>query len=183
MMLTKISIFCESDVDVNPQEDFPHEYSAYVPGGPATYYRKVDDLKREKYTGVEENRTVTTEGLQAPVHAYLNVQPPKYPPAKLTGYDADHSIIAAIDGTIGLLVYSIDTVDPDDYDSLPAAMQGMRPDDPIKEGVWTPLRNGLITITPTENQDQVTTALDNWREQNPLGTATEFAIALRIFTS
>ena len=180
-MLCEVAIFCKSDED--PAEFFPHELSAWADGGPVDYYRNVDSLTQQKYTGVEQTRTVTTEGLQPPVHGFLNVQPPKYPPAKLTGYRCDHSIIADVDAEAKLLVYAIDTVDPDDYDSLPAAMQDMKPDDPIKQEVWDPLEAGLIAITPAENQDQVTAALANWRAANPLGTAREFAIVLRTFTS
>lgn len=185
-MLCEVSIFCESTDD--PMTEFQHELSAWVPGGVANTYRGKGDLLREKYTGVEETRTVTTEGLQSPVHGYLNVQPPKYPPARLTGYRCDDSIIATINGTNGYLVYTIDTVDPADYDSLLAVMKGMKPDDPIKDdtapgNIWTKLSTGLVTITPAENQAQMTTVLNNWRTANPLGTAREFAVALRNFTS
>jgi len=185
-MLCNVSIFCESDMD--PMDDFPHVFSSWSDGGAVYYYRGSGDLARQQYEGIEQTRTVTTEGLQSPVHGYLNVQPPKYPPARLTGYNCDDSIIATINGTGGYLVYTIDTVDPDDYDSLLAVMQGMKPNDPIKDDtspgdIWTKLRAGLITITPAENQDQMTTVLDNWRTANPLGTATEFAVALRNFTS
>ena len=82
------------------------------------------------------------------------------------------------------MVYVIDTVDPDDYDSLPGPMKGMKADDPIKEEVWTKVRDGLIVVTPEgDERDQVTAALDNWRTENPEGTGREFAIALRNFTS
>ena len=158
-MLCEVAIFCKSDED--PAEFFPHELSAWADGGPVDYYRNVDSLTQQKYTGVEQTRTVTTEGLQPPVHGFLNVQPPKYPPAKLTGYRCDHSIIADVDAEAKLLVYAIDTVLMDSFGG----------------------EAGLIAITPAENQDQVTAALANWRAANPLGTAREFAIVLRTFTS
>lgn len=176
-MLCEIAIFCKSDE--NPAELFPHEYSAWTDGGPVDYYPKSGELTRQKFTGIEQTRTVTTEGLQGPVHGYLNIQPPKYPPAKLTGYTCDHSIIAAVNGHAKLLVYAIDTVDPADYDSLPAAMQDMRRYDPIKEAVWDELSSGLVTITPAENQEQVTNMLNVWRTRFPSGSAEKFVLDLR----
>ena len=181
-MLTQIFVFATYDLDV--MAEFPHEMSAWADGGPVDYFRGGSDLTRQKFVGVEQTRTVTTEGLQSPVHGFLRVAPPKYPPHQLTGYNCDHSIIAAVEAHADIIVYAINTIDPDDYDSLPAAMKDMRPDDPIKEEVWTPLEAGLIAVTPVgEQRDQVTAALGNWRTTNPLGTAREFAIALRNFTS
>ena len=185
-MLCEIYVFATHDL--NPMEEFPQEYSAWADGGPVSTYLKSGELSRQKFTGIEQTRTVTTEGSQSPVHAFLNVQPPKYPPHQLTGYRCDNSIIGDIEAHAEIVVYAVDTVDPADYDSLPAALKGMRPDDPIKdeaapENIWTKVRNGLINVTPAEHQEQVTTALDQWREQNPEGTAREFGIALRTFTS
>ena len=180
-MLCEIAIFATHDLD--PMAEFPHEHSAWADGGPVSTYRNAGDLSRQKYDGIEQTRTVTTEGLQSPVHGYSRAAPPKYPPHQLTGYRCDHTIIADVEAHPQIVVYVIDTVDPDDYDSLPEIMKGMKADDPIKEEVWDKVETGLINVTPAEHQDQVTTALDNWRTENPLGTAREFAIALRTFTS
>ena len=181
-MLTQIFVFATHDLDV--MSEFQHEMSAWADGGPVDYFRGGADLTRQKFVGVAQTRTVTTEGLQSPVHGFLRVAPPKYPPHQLTGYNCDHSIISDVEDHAQIVVYSVAPIDPDDYDSLPVAMQDMRPDDPIKEEVWTPLYDGLIAVTPVGDQrDQVTAALDNWRSNNPLGTAREFAIVLRNFTS
>jgi len=180
-MLCEIVIFATYDLE--PMAEFPHEHSDWVDGVVVNQYKNVSDLNRQRFPGVEQTRTVTTEGLQSPVHGYSRAAPPKYPPHQLTGYRCDHSIIVDVEDHAQIVVYVIDTVDPDDYDSLPAAMKGMKADDPIKEEVWTKVRDGLIAVTPSEQQDQVTVALDNWRTENPLGTGREFAIALRTFTS
>lgn len=180
-MLTEIFMFANHDTDVDAE--FPHEYSAWLPGGPVDYYRGGGDLLRQKFSGVEETRSVTTEGLQGPPRQPSFAAPPKYPPHRLEGRRCDHTIIADIEAHADIVVLSIDTVDPDDYASLPVVMQDMRPDDPIKETVWTANRAWLVAVTPAENQDQVTAALDNWRAANPLGTAREFGIAVRNFTS
>jgi len=180
-MLCEIAIFATYDLE--PMDEFPHEYSAWADGDPVDFYRRGNDLQRQKFTGVEQTRTVTTEGLQPPVHGYSRAVPPKYPPHQLTGYNCDHTIIADVEAHPQIVVYAINTIDPDDYDSLPAAMKDMRPDDPIKEEVWDKVRDGLIAVTPAEHQDQVTAALDNWRTANPEGTAREFAVALRNFVS
>jgi hypothetical protein len=75
-------------------------------------------------------------------------------------------------------------VDPDDYDSLPAAMKDMRPGDTIKDDVWGKVRDGLVAVTPAGDQrDQVTAWLDNLRADYPNGTAEQFAIEVRKFTS
>ncbi|MHC4302730.1 MAG: hypothetical protein ACYS7Y_36185 [Planctomycetota bacterium] len=180
-MLCEIAIFATHDLD--PMTEFPHEYSAWVDGGAVSRYFNSGDLSRQKYDGIEQTRSVTTEGLQSPAHGYNRAAPPKYPPHQLTGYRCDHTIIADIEAHADIVVLSIDTVDPADYDSLPVAMQDTRPDDPIKESVWTANRAWLIAVTPAENQDQVTAALDNWRADNPLGTARQFGIVVRNFTS
>lgn len=181
-MFCEIAIFAAWDLE--PMVEFPHEYSAWADGGPVSIYRNEGDLARQKFDGIEQTRTVTTEGLQAPVHGYSLAAPPKYPPHQLIGYRCDHSIIAAVEAHPQIVVYAINTVDPDDYDSLPAAMQDMRPDDPIKTEVWDPLSAKLIADTPAgEQRDQVTNALTNWRADNPLGTAREITIAVRNFTS
>ena len=177
-MLCEIYIFATHDLI--PQEEFPHEHSAWADGDPVSTYRKGGDLSRQKYDGIEQVRTVTSEGLQSPVHGFLRVNPPKYPPHQLTGYDCDSSIIGPVENHAQIIVYAIDC---EDYDSLPEAMQGMRPDDPIKEEVWERVRDGLINVSPAENQEQVASWLNGWRRSNPLGTARDFAIEDRKFTS
>jgi hypothetical protein len=165
--------------------EFPHKLSDWADDGPATYVRGRGSagLEQDVFTGIKQTRTVTTEGLRSPVHGFSRAAPPKYPPHQLTGYNCDHSIIAAVEAHAQIVVYSIDTIDPDDYDSLPAAMKDMRPGDAIKDEVWTRVRDGLVAVTPEEHKDQVENAMDNWRSATPGGTAREFAIVLRKFTS
>ena len=181
-MLCQIFVFATHDLDV--MAEFPHEYSAWADGGPVYKPLRDSGLRRELYQGVEQTRTVTVEGLQGPPHQFSHAKPPKYPPHQLVGRRCDHSIIADVEAHPQIIVYSIDTVDPEDYDSLPAAMQDMRPGDPIKEEVWTPVRNGLVAVAPEGDlRDQVATWLDSLREDYPEGTATQFAIAVRTWVS
>lgn len=181
-MLCQIFLFAVHDLDV--MAEFQHEFSAWVDGGPVSRHVGGSGLTRQKFDGIEQTRTVTTEGLQSPVHGFSRAAPPKYPPHQLTGYRCDHSIIAAVDNHAQIVVYSIDTVDPDDYGSLPAAMKDMRPGDTIKDEVWTKVRNGLVAVTPVgELRDQVATWLDSLREDYPLGTAAQLAVAVRTWVS
>lgn len=180
----EVQVFLFAKWDSEPMTEFPHILSDWSDDGPASYVRGRGTLEQHVFTGTKQTRTITTEGLQSPVHGFSRAVAPKYPAHQLTGYNADHSIVAAVDAHSDLIVYALSTIDPDDYDSLPAAMKDMRPDDPIKEEVWTPLEAGLIAVTPVGDQrDQVTTALGNWRTAHPLGTAREFAIVIRNFTS
>ncbi len=127
---------------------------------------------------------MTTEGLQGPPHGFSYAKPPKFPPHRLEGRRCDHSIIAAVEAHAQVVVYSIDTVDPDDYGSLPAAMKDMRPDGPIKDTVWTNVRDGLVAVTPVGDQrDLVIAWLDGLRADYPLGTAHQFGLEVRRYTS
>jgi len=181
-MLCEIYVFAKHDTDIDAE--FPHEFSDYVDGDPATYNRSRGDLSRDVFTGINQTRTVTTEGLQGPPHGVLTVVPPKYPPCRLEGRRCDHSIISDVENHADILVYVIDTVDPDDYDSLPAAMKGMKAIDPIGETLWDKLLAALIAVTTgAENKAHVETAMTNWREDNPEGTAEDFALTLKRFTS
>lgn len=182
-MLCQIFVFATHDLDV--MAEFPHEMSDWAATGEAAaYFKNTGDLTRDAFAGVKQARTVTSEGLQAPVHGFSFAAPPKYPPHQLVGYRCDHSIIAAVEAHAQIVVYSIDTIDPDDYDSLPVAMKDMRPDDSIKDEVWVPVHDGLVAVTPAgEQRDQVTAWLDNLRARYPLGTAVQFAIEVRKFTS
>ena len=180
-MLTEIYVFAKHDTDIDAE--FPHEYSAWADGGPVSKYIG-GDLSRQKYDGIEQTRTVTTEGLQGPAQGVSHVAPPRYPPHRLEGRRCDHSIIGAVENHAEIIVYAIDTVDPDDYDSLPAAMQDMRPDDPIGETLWGKLLTGLVAVTTDpDNKAHVETAMTNWRTANPEGSAREFALVLKRFTS
>jgi hypothetical protein len=180
-MLCEIYVFCTNDLDIDAE--FPHEFSDWVDGDPC--YRHIGSgLSRQRYTGVTQTRTVTQEGLQGPQDNILTIFEPKYPPCALRGRRCDHTIIAAVENHPQIVVYSIDTVDPDDYDSLPAAMKDMRPDDPIGEELWDKLLTGLVNVTPgQDNKDHVETAMTNWRSDNPEGTARELYLALKRFTS
>ncbi len=181
-MLCQIFVFATHNLDV--MAEFPHEHSAWADGDPAVKYLYQTELTRKRFDGVDEIRTVTTEGLQLPVHDFSRADPPKYPPHHLVGYRCDHSIIADVEAHPQIVVYSIDTVDPDDYDSLPDAMKDMRPDDPIKDEVWDKVCDGLVAVTPVgELRDQVATWLDSLRKDHPDGTATQFAIAARTWVS
>jgi len=180
-MLCEIFVFATHDLDIDAE--FPHEFSDWVDGGPVYHQRSGGGLSRQLYEGIEQTRTVTTEGLQGPPHDFSTAHPPKYPPHQLIGRRCDHTIIAAVEAHAQIVVYVIDTVDPDDYDSLPIAMQYMRPDDPVLDDVWTKIRNGLVNVTPVEHEDQVAAWLDNLRADHPLATARQLAIAVRNFTS
>ena len=180
-MLCEIFVFATHDLNID--EEFPHEFSAWADGGPVSKYVGGSGLSRQKYDGIEQTRTVTTEGLQGPPHSVSRAVPPKYPPHRLEGRRCDHTIIAAVDAHAQIIVYSIDTVDPDDYDSLPVVMKDMRPDDPIVDTLWYTLLVGLVNVTPEENKAQVETAMTDWRTANPEGTAREFALVLKRFTS
>jgi len=182
-MLCDIYVFATHDLDIDAE--FPHEYSDWTVGDPEwRRYRSNSDLEQEWIQVTPRTRTVTTEGLQGPSHNFLNVPPPKFPPCQLVGRRCDHSIIAAVEAHAQIIVYAIDTLDPDDYDSLPAAMQGMRlTADPIKETVWDKLLTGLINVTPPESKDQLETAMTNWRTGHPDGTAKDFGLALKQYTS
>jgi hypothetical protein len=177
----EIFVFSVHDYDVMGQ--FPLEYSSWIPGGAAEEHTAVTELTRKAFAGVDEARTITTEGLRSPVHGFSYAPPPKYPAHRLTGYRCDDSIIVSVDADSSIVVYSIDTVDPADYDSLITDMQDMRPGDPVKEAVWTKVYNGLIAETPSGDQrDSVTAWLDDLRATYPLGTATQFAVEVRKFT-
>jgi hypothetical protein len=180
-VLCSIYFFCTHDLD--PDAAFPVEYSAWVDGD-VTYQDFGNDVSRRRFTGVKQSRTITQEGLMGPPDEFLKVEPPKYPPCQLLGRRCDHTIIAAVEAHEQIVVYSIDTVDPDDYDSLPAAMKDMRPDDPIGEELWDKLLTGLVNVTPgQDNKDHIETAMTNWRSDNPEGTARELYLALKRFTS
>jgi hypothetical protein len=181
-MLCKIYMFATHDLDVDAE--FPHEYSDWTVGDPEwRRYRSNSDLEQDWFQVTPRTRTVTSEGLQGPPEGVLNVQPPKYPPCRLEGRRCDHTIIGPVENHARIIVYSIDTVDPDDYDSLPAAMKGMRPNDPIGDALWDKLLTGLVSVTPADNKDHVETAMTNWRAANPDGTASQFALQLKRFTS
>jgi len=181
-MLCDIYVFATHDLDIDAE--FPHEYSAWADGDPCYRHFAAGPLSRQVFEGITQTRTVTTEGLQGPSHNFLNVPPPKFPPCQLVGRRCDHSIIAAVEAHAQIIVYAIDTLNPDDYDSLPAAMQGMRLNaDPIKETVWDKLLTGLVNVTPPESKDQLETAMSNWRTGQPDGTAEAFGLALRRYTS
>ena len=182
-MLCDIYVFATHDLDIDAE--FPHEYSDWVIGDPEwRRYRSNGDLEQEWIEVTPRTRTVTTEGLQGPQDNYLHAEPPKFPPCQLVGRRCDHSIIADVEAHAQIIVYAIDTLDPDDYDSLPAAMQGMRLHaDPIKEVVWNKLLTGLVNVTPQDNKEAFETAMTNWRNANPNGSAAAFGLALRRYTS
>jgi hypothetical protein len=181
-MLCEIFVFATHDLNIDAE--FPHEFSAYADGGPATYIKGKGDLSRDVFTGVNQTRTVTTEGLQGPAHGVLDVQPPKYPPCRLEGRRCDHTIIGPVENHAEIIVYVIDTIDPDDYDSLPAAMKGMKRNDPIGDDLWLELLTGMVSVTTgDDNKFHVDAAMSAWRRDNPEGTAEGFVLALRRFTS
>jgi hypothetical protein len=179
-MLTEIFVFAKHDTLID--EEFPHEFSDWEDGDPCFKHYGNSGLTRQRYEGISQTRTVTTEGLQGPPHGFL-IQPPKYPPCRLEGRRCDHSIIGDVEGHADILVYVIDTVDPEDYDSLPGAMKGMKAKDPIGETLWDKLLTALVAVTPEENKAHVETAMTSWRTDNPEGTAEEFALRLKRFTS
>jgi hypothetical protein len=182
-MLCQVFVFATHDLDI--MAEFPHELSAWAATGEAAaYFKSTGNLTRNAFAGVKQDRSVTTEGLQGPPHGFSHAAPPKYPPHQLAGRRCDHSIIAAVEGHAQIVVYAIDTIDPDDYDSLPAAMKDMRPGDSIKDEVWGKVRDGLVAVTPVgELRDQVATWLDSLREDYPLATATQFAVEVRTWVS
>jgi hypothetical protein len=180
-MLTEIYVFAKHDTLIDAE--FPHEFSDWEDGDPCFKHYGNSGLSRQRYEGIAQTRTVTTEGLQGPPHGFLTVTPPKYPPCRLEGRRCDHTIIGDVENHPDIIVYVVDTVDPEDYDSLPAPMKGMRATDPIGETVWGKLLTGLVAVTPAENKEHVETAMTNWRDANPGGTAEDFALALKRFTS
>jgi hypothetical protein len=185
-ILCDVFLFATHDLDL--QAEFPHEHSAWVDGGPVTKTFGKGDLARDVFAGIEQTRTVTQEGLQAPPHAFSHAVPPKFPPHRLIGYRCDQSLIGPLNNHVEIVaVYVIETVNADDYDSLPSVMQGMRRDDPIKDGdapenIWTQIRNGLINETQAAEKPLVTNLLDNWHAANPEGTAEEFGLVVRNYT-
>ena len=96
--------------DNDPQADFPHEYSAWQTVIPSPLTRQSADLSRQKYDGVEQTCTVTTEGLHSPVRGLLTVNPPKYPPVRIAAYSCDSSLLAAIQGNAQYMILSADDI-------------------------------------------------------------------------
>lgn len=166
-----------------PTEDFPHEYSSWVDGGAVNFYRGATDLTRQKYEGIEQTRTVTTEGLHGPVAGLLTVAPPKYPPVRVGQYNCDSAAITLVQGNAQYMVLSVDDIG----NGVPPAAENRSMNDPLPDTDFNDMAAKIEALTRNEigddEADLVASALTYWRTAYPQGTPYEFYLALRRFTS
>lgn len=187
MYLVEVGLFYVHDFDI--QAEFPEDYSSWVDGAPVFRHRTIDNLNRDQYEGIAQSRTVVTDGLMAPVRMFSYAPPPKYPPHRIARYNCDDTLVVTLSNytpasDVLSVVASVEAVNPAEQELLPTQLQNAKPDDPMKNQVWNSLYDWLIGVTPVGSErDQVTVALDQWRIDNPEGTATELALWTRNYTS
>lgn len=180
-MEVKVTLLCKHDII--PGVEFPHEFSDWADDAPVTFVKGSTDLTRQVFTGMGQVRTVTTEGLRGPVHGALLVAPPKYPPLRGEINQADSDVVLSINSDARFMVLAVDDIG----NGVPAWGEDKGLDDPIGQTLWDEMATKIEAVTRSEigdpEADQVATALANWRSDNPEGTAREFMLALRRFTS
>lgn len=183
-MEVRIAVFTRHDI--NPLDEFPHEYSAWANGDVVQRQVVGGDLFRGVVDVQMQSRTVTTEGLHgASRQAIGPIVPPRYPPIYVCRYDADHSIVSTIHGDARFYVLSVDLIE--DGEELPVAMQDRGWEQPIPEDVFTEFAGKIETTTRNlvgeDEGDLVVAKMAQWRSNNPEGSPEEFCTAFRKYVS
>jgi hypothetical protein len=183
-MLVRIAVFTRHDI--NPLEEFPHEYSAWVDGD--VVQRKITggDLERGVVDVQMQTRTIATEGLHgASRQAIGPIVPPRYPPIYVCRYDCDHSIVGDVHDDSRFYVLSVDLIE--EGEELPDPMQERGWAQPIPEDVFTEFSGRVEAVTRNLVGDEagrlIAAKMAQWRSANPAGTPDEFCAALRKYVS
>ena len=172
--------------DINPLEEYPHEYSDWADG--PVVQRKVygSDLERGVVDVQTQTRTIVTEGLHGVSRQKIGpIVPPRYPPLYVCQYDVDSSVLAAIAGDARFFILAVDDIG----NGLPPSAEGRGFLEPIPQDVWDEFAPTVVAVTRNrvgdDQADQVDALQAQWWSRTPEAERTpeEYCLRLQRFTS